>query len=60
MISIQLGLFYYDVSKDILLLSLLNQVEITLFEDVEETTEYDFGGLNSIVSYSLQTDIICS
>ena len=38
-------MFYYDVLKDILLISLLNQVEITLLEDVGETTEYDFGGL---------------
>ena len=43
---IKLGLFYYDVLKGISLISMLNQVEFTLLEDVEGTTEYDFGGLN--------------
>lgn len=47
---LKLGLFYYDVLKDILLISLLKQVEITLLDDVEETTEYDFGGLNFTVT----------
>ena len=43
-------MFQYDVLKDILLISLLNQVEFTLLEDVEETTKYDYGRLNYTVT----------
>ena len=58
---IKLGLFYYDVLKDISHISMLNQVEFTLLEDVEGTTEYDFGGLNfKVTKYHLVIVLIIS
>ena len=58
---IKLGLFYYDVLKGISLISMLNQVEFSLLEDVEGTTEYDFGGLNfKVTKYHLVIVLIIS